>query len=78
MKARPFGALLFNISFERIRMNKKDLDYCPSPQQIQEAMQEIKMGWSPREEERRRVCGRDRDYTVPFVETSDLLYPAEE
>ena len=57
--------------------NKKDFDYCPSPQQIREAMQEIKLSWSPKDEEKRRVCGRPRDYTVPFVETSALSLPEE-
>jgi hypothetical protein len=56
---------------------KKDLDYCPSPQQIREAMQEIKLNWSPKEEEKRRVCGRSQNYTVPLVETSDLPHPEE-
>ena len=54
--------------------NKKDFDYCPSPQQIRE---EIKLSWSPKDEEKRRVCGRPRDYTVPFVETSALSLPEE-
>ncbi len=54
--------LLFNIFPERIRMeNENNLDYCPSPKQIREAMREIKMGWSAREEEKRRVCGRPQD-----------------
>jgi hypothetical protein len=57
---------------------ERDLDYCPSPKQIREACIELRMKWTEKEEEKRRVCGKTEEYTIPVIVMDGVAIPPEE